>query len=84
MKECLNFCIPGMHLIEIYYNSSVLYTDLIYASTSGNLNTVQNKGLLHLYMYVSACKAIPDNGNTLHISSIITSQFLLKNTYTLL
>jgi hypothetical protein len=30
MKESLSFCIPGMHLIEIHYNSSFIYEDSIY------------------------------------------------------
>jgi hypothetical protein len=37
MKESLNFCVPGMHPIEIHYNSFFIYANLIYAGISRNL-----------------------------------------------
>jgi hypothetical protein len=38
--ESLNFCIPGMHPIEVHYNSSLIYADSIDAGTSRNLTQV--------------------------------------------
>jgi hypothetical protein len=48
MKESLNFCIPGMHPIEIHYTLSFIYTDSIYAIISRNLTLAYNKGILYM------------------------------------